>query len=387
MFKKRQYYIVGVDMVIIINIFKIHLKIIYFFLKFLKTDNHKIVFMSRQYNDVSIDYQLLYDDIKKRYNKYKIVMLNKKLEKNNIISYYFHIYKQMYYLATSKVCLVDTYIIPVSILNHKKDITIIQLCHGIGNIKKFGYQSLHKESGKNEKISLLMDMHKNYDYLISTSDETSKFYSEAFNMDKSKMLNFGPPKIDYLLKISSKKDLILKKYPKLKNKKNVLYVVTFRTYRFDFLTEFIEKFPYEEFNLILNVHPVMYKHYPDIEYKINDKRIFRCKEFITTDLLSICDIAITDYSSFAFESAILNIPTFFYLPDYKKYQEYNGLNVNLFKEMPGCVFEKYDDLFETIKKDKYDYTMLKKFKNKYIENCDGTSTQKLSDFMIKKCKK
>ena len=60
----------------------------------------------------------------------------------------------MYYLATSKVCLIDTYIIPVSILNHKKELTIIQLCHGIGNIKKFGYQTLKNESGKNEKSTI-----------------------------------------------------------------------------------------------------------------------------------------------------------------------------------------------------------------------------------------
>ena len=94
----------------------------------------------------------------------------------------------MYHLATSKVCLVDTYIIPVSILKHKKDLKIIQLCHGIGNIKKFGYQTAKNKNGKNNKLSKLLNMHYNYDYLISTSKETSNYYSEAFNMPLYKIL-------------------------------------------------------------------------------------------------------------------------------------------------------------------------------------------------------
>ena len=163
-------------MKIFLNIFKLNLKIVYFLLKLLPTNNKKVLLMSRQTKTPSIDFLLVNEDIKKRYPKYKVVILNKMIEsgiKRKLV-YYFHIYKQMYHLATSKVCLIDTYIIPVSVLTHKKNLTIIQLCHGIGNLKKFGYQTLKKESGKNEKLSHTMDMHKNYDYIVSTSNETSK---------------------------------------------------------------------------------------------------------------------------------------------------------------------------------------------------------------------
>ena len=49
----------------------------------------------------------------------------------------------MYYLATSKVCVLDGYCIPASILKHKKKLKIIQIWHASGAIKKFGYQILY----------------------------------------------------------------------------------------------------------------------------------------------------------------------------------------------------------------------------------------------------
>lgn len=373
-------------MAVVITILKIYLNIIYFFLKLLKIDNKKIVMMSRQYNKKTLDYMLIKENIKTRYPNYKVVILAKKLNKKNIVKYFLHIHVQMYHLATSRVCLVDTYIIPVSLLKHKKELTIIQLCHGVGNLKKFGYQTLKNKSGNNEKLSKLMNMHSGYDYLISTSVKTSEFYCEAFKMTMDKMLNFGPPKIDYLLNIKNKKNELLKKYPGINDKPIILYVSTFRTYKDDYLKKFIKNFPFNKYNLIINIHPVAYKYNPDIDNYVTDERIYRCKDTSTTDLLSICNIAITDYSSFIFDSAILDIPTYLFVPDYNKYTKYNGLNVDIFKELDGYVFKDAKELFKTIETKKYNKTKLRKFKNKYIENCDGTSTNKLVDFMISKTK-
>jgi len=370
-------------MKILIRLFKWHLQIIYFFLKLLKTNNKKILLMSRQYNIKSLDFTLIEKDIHNRYPEYKVIVLTKKLNKKHFLKYYFHLYKQMYHLATSKVCIVDTYIIPVSILKHKKNIIIIQMCHGIGNIKKFGYQTLKKESGKNEKLSKLMNMHRNYDYLISTSKETSKFYAEAFDMDITKMLNFGTPRIDYLLKIEQRKENILKKYPDIKEKPVILYVATFRTYKDNYLKHFIKSAHLDKYNVIIHIHPVQYKYVPDIDKDINDERIYRCKDIPTMDLLSIADYVITDYSSFVFESAILEKPTYLYVNDYDKYIEKNGLNIDIFKELSGYVFKDASKLFNCIEKDKYNKKIIKKFKEKYIEVNDGTSTKKIVDFIIK----
>ena len=372
-------------MTVLITIFKIHFQVIYFFLKLLPTNMKKIVLITRQNNNKTLDFILIEEEINKKYPDYKVVSLTKKLEKNllSVISYYFHMYKQMYHLATSHSCIVDTYIIPVSILKHKKHLKIVQLCHGIGNIKKFAYQTLDKESGKGEKLSKLMKMHHNYDYVISTSPETSKFYSEAFNIDISKTVEFGPPWTDYVLKIKDKKAEVFKQYPGLDEKPVIFYFATFRTYKDDFLDKFIESMNTDKYNIIIYLHFVMYKHHPELVEKMNNiKGIYLCKDSSAVELLSIANYVITDYSSTVFESAILDIPTYLYVPDYDKYVEKNGLNVDIFKELPGYVYKDAKDLFTSIELEDYNYEILRNFRKKYVVNISGNSTEKLVDLII-----
>ena len=374
-------------MSILITLFKWHLQLAYFFIKlFTRIDNKKILFLSRQSDKPSIDFELMKEDIEKRYPEYKLVILTKKMNKKNLVKYYFHLYKQMANIATSKVVLADDYIIPISILKHKKKTTIIEICHGISNIKKFGYQTLKKESGKGEKLAKLMKMHRGYDYLISTSKETSKFYAKAFDMPTSKIVNIGNPKIDYILNINKYRNKVLKKYPKLKTKPTILYVSTFRTYDDDYLEKFVKACPTDKFNIIINIHPVAYDYHPDIDKYITNDEIYRCRDFSTQELLSVADICITDYSSFVFESAILEKPTYLYISDYDKYTKKNGLNVDVKKELGKYAFEDPKKLFRAISKGNYDYEIIKKFKEKYVKNCDGKATKNLVDFLIEKSK-
>ena len=370
-------------MEVLIFLFKLNLKVVYFFLKMLKTNDNKVLFLSRQDDKKSIDFELMEKDIKMRYPNVKLVILIKTLSKKNAFFYYFHIYHQMYHLATSKVCLTDTYIIPISILKHKKSLKIIQLCHGIGNVKKFGYQVIKKGSNKNKKLRTLMNMHANYDYLISTSKETSKFYSEAFNIPMDRIMPIGNPKIDYILKIGNRKKDILNNYPQLKDKPVVLYVSTFRKYNSNYLKKFVDGALFDDFNIIVNIHPVAYKYHPDIDKFLTDDRILRCPEYNTQELLSVADIVITDYSSFMFESAILEIPTYLFVPDYDKYVSVNGLNIDLFSELPNYVYKNSNNLWAAIKKGDYDYKVLRRFKKKYVYNCNGKATRTLVDFIVK----
>jgi CDP-ribitol ribitolphosphotransferase len=58
----------------------------------------------------------------------------------NMVGY---VFKAMYYLATSKVCVTESYCVPISILKHKKELKVIQIWHSSGAVKKFGYQALN----------------------------------------------------------------------------------------------------------------------------------------------------------------------------------------------------------------------------------------------------
>ena len=99
-------------------------------------------------------------------------------------------------------------------------------------------------------------------------------------------------------------------------------------------------------------------------------------------MLSIADYIITDYSAISIEASILEKPLYFYLYDLDEYQKTTGLNIDLKKEMPGCCFKNAKDLIKAIEKDNYDIENVKKFKTKYIDNLDGTSTEKLVKYIV-----
>ncbi len=112
----------------LLTVFKLVLKAIYAPMKLLKTKD-RIVYLSRQSNSKSLDMQLLEQAIKNENSSVQQVFRLKMIDDGIVdkIKYLFNILGDMYYLATSKVAIVDTYSIPVSCLSHKSDLTVIQI--------------------------------------------------------------------------------------------------------------------------------------------------------------------------------------------------------------------------------------------------------------------
>lgn len=365
-------------MAIFCQLFKFNLKVVYFILKLFPIKKNKIVFISRQSNNPSFDFLMLKNELLKINSNFEIVIITKKIEKGfkNYISYYFNLYKQMYHLSTSKVCIVDSYCIPVSILKHKKDLKIIQIWHAMGAIKKFGYQSLGKKDGRDLKLAKLMKMHENYDYVVSGSDVMIKYFSEAFNVDRDKFIVNGMPKMDYIFENKKViKNKILNQYKFLKEKKNVLYAPTFRAKEENKFDDLVKNFDYKNFNLIVKLHPKC--------PKIDNDKILTCDDFSSLELLTIADYLITDYSAISIEAAVLNIPIILYLYDYDEYLHNNGLNIDLFEELSPYVYKDYKKVIEALE-NKYNKKIILKFKNKYCDSDVGNYTLKLADFINKR---
>lgn len=367
---------------VFIYIFKLLLRFIYFFLKLIPVNYKKITFISRQSNDLNIDFKLIKEELEKRDKNLKLVFICKRLEKGliNKISYLFVLLRQMYHLATSKVVILDSYCIPVSVLKHKKSLFILQIWHSIGKIKKSGYQTLDTPSGRNGDIARAMCMHKNYDAIIAGGAAFDKFYEEGFNVDKSILLHYGLPRIDYLINSQEKlsKEIYIK-YPEFKNKKIVLYAPTFRTYDVDGLSKLIDNYNPNDFILIVKPHK-------NQNLIINNKSVYTCNDFSSIDLLTVADYVITDYSSIALEASVLNKKVLFYVFDYDKYMNDNGLNIDFYKLLPRCSSKNIDELFKIIKKDEYDNDSYQKFRKKYLPNDLGNSTKLITDLVIDKLK-
>lgn len=193
---------------------KILAKLIYAFLKLLPV-KRKITLISRFNKKTSIDFKLLINEIKRRDENIEIIVLNHKLRTRNLLI--IDVLIEMYHIATSKVCIIDSYIIPISTLRHKKSLTVIQIWHSIGVSKNFGFTALGLKEGANKKLAKIMNMHKNYDYIIASGETSIEYYQKSFNVEKDIIKNIGLPRIDYLLDLEEKEKI--KK--KLKNKYNL----------------------------------------------------------------------------------------------------------------------------------------------------------------------
>lgn len=361
-----------------INIYILILNLIYLLFKFFPTKKKKILFLSRQTNKPSIDFRMLIIEIKKNYPDYEIKIITKRVEKrikDFITKNTFSIFYQMYHLATSSVCVIDGYNMSVSVLKHKKSLKIIQIWHSLGAIKKFGHQTLYKE--RNKKFAKAMRMHKNYDLLISSSKETTKYFSMAFNYPKEKFINCGLPRIDYLLsktKINQKK--IYLKYPELKGRKIILYTPTFRSngheYKIDSLINAID---FNKYVLIVKLHPC-------INYGFDLKNTYTCDEFTSLQLLSIANFVITDYSAISIEAAILNKPVFIYSYDLDEYKKYPGINIDLYKEFKGYVFKDATKLYKCLSEEKYNINVIKNYKEKYVTSTSKMVTSELANIIV-----
>lgn len=366
--------------IVAITTLKLLANIIYFFIKLFPI-KEQIVMISRQSNNITLDFKLIKDRMNEKYNNIKIVVLCKKLDdgiKNKVL-YCIHMLKIMYYLATSKICIVDSYCIPVSILKHKKKLKIIQIWHASGAVKKFGYQILDKKEGSNSLVAQLMCMHKNYNYVIAPSEITKNIFSEAFNIQREKIIKLGLPRLEYIINPKYDKSVeIYKQYPHLKNKKNILYIPTFRKdNNINLVDNVIQtKIDKNKYNLIISLHPLDKTNVPS-EYLID-------KKYSSFDLIKIADYIITDYSVLSIEASILEKPIFLLLKDLKYYEQNRGLNINLQKELPSFVCENFVEIMDKIDKKEYNMKELSNYKNKYIEIDINNVLDKLIKFIVDK---
>ena len=237
-------------------------KILYSFFKLFPIQN-KITMISRQSNKETLDFKLLREKIEKNDKNKKVVVLCHKLEgginakSTEKMRYGIHMLSQMYNIATSKVVILDSYCILISILKHKKKLKVIQMWHSMGTMKKFGYQILNMEEGSKKEVAMLMKMHKNYDYVFASSMAYAEQLAEGFDCTLDKIRIFSLPRVDLLTSEEYKKMIVEKieeKYPVTAKKKNILYCPTFRKDEKRLKEEIykmIKEVDFNKYNLIL----------------------------------------------------------------------------------------------------------------------------------------
>lgn len=285
--------------------------------------------------------------------------------------------RSLYHLATSQVCILDSYWPAVSVLHHKQSLTIIQIWHALGKIKKSGWASVGKAGGRKSEVAEVLHMHANYDYVIAGAPIWNQAYCESFACHENKILNLGLPRMDALY---SHKDAFAKRifehYPQLKESKVVLYAPTFRRGYHKEPSDLIHALSQLDCKLIVKAHP---------NEKLDTTGALNCSEFSGMDLLSVADLVITDYSSIALEAAVSKVPTLYYLYDYDDYRKDTGINLDIAQEMPSCTSFDVESLTKKAKaalNGDYPYAEFEEYKKKFLISHIGNSTNDIARFVL-----
>lgn len=350
----------------------------------------KVVMISRQANRPSLDFQLIKRHIYKQDPHVRVVTLCHTLEKRlnariiDLIKYGFHMLKQMYHIATSRVVVLDTYCIVISLLKHRKNLQIIQIWHSMGSMKKFGYTTLDTEEGVPSRTAHLLHMHENYTCVLASSPAYQKDLAAGFNCDERIVKILPLPRTDLLRSRNyrrKKRREILNVYPMLKGKKVILYCPTFRkneeemTRAVDQLCTALDR---QDEILVIKPHPLS-------KISVRSPRVLCTTDFSSFDMLFAADAVISDYSCIVYEAAFMGIPVYFYNFDMDKYVRERGLAIDYYREIPGPASKDPFVLADSIHNRNYDMDRLRAFSEKYIKY-SGHAGKDIAQYILSFCK-
>ena len=355
----------------------------------------RVAIISRESDERTVDIALLEDELSRRGIQTETLthLFTKDKSAGDMVGYLGTVAKQEAAILRSDVVVLDTYNIPVSMLPHLGRTKVIQMWHALSAVKKFGWQTVGSDDGTSERTAKMMRMHSGYDYVICSSDVTAEHFTEAFRMDKSKMVKLGLPRIDYILDAVNGDrryktfGAVYALHPELasSDRKVVLYVPTFRKGGMPDIKGLAAALDPDRYVLVVSLHP-LYREETDLPQADN---IIYEDDMSSFDLLGIADVIISDYSSMVVEATLADKPMYLYTYDIDAYSETTGLNMDFDAEAIGrYVYKDAAQLAAAMDReladdatDPYDMEALRAFRDKYIdvdtENCTG----QLADFI------
>ena len=345
--------------------------------KCLPVRQNRITFVTLTSQILTGDFKLLDAELK-QYSDIEIRYILTKFEKTmkGDLLYFLNCIKQVFIINTSKVVILNDNNYVVSHFK-RPQVRVLQVWHACGAVKKFG-----NEIDRQYEI-------KNYDFVLSTSDEWKPVYAKAFGVNEHQVLPLGIPRTDALFSKECRfayKNELLEKYPVLRGKYVLLYTPTFRgniikgLRHVDLdLSSLIDKLP-DHYVVMYKMHPLL----RDVSLG-SGERILNVTDEELNHLYTVADCLITDYSSILFDFSIMEKKVILYTPDLAEYGETLGFNIDL-KSIPFPVCQTAESLMEELCTKEYDKKSTKAFKDTYFMYQDGESTKRVSSFIYQQLK-
>jgi CDP-glycerol glycerophosphotransferase (TagB/SpsB family) len=236
-------------------------------------------------------------------------------------------------------------------------------------------------------------VHRNYHYVTVSSQNVCLWYAQGFGLSTDSIIPAGVPRTDVFVDKSYEtktKEKFYQSYPKLKEKKIILFAPTFRGKGKETAFYPMEYFePVQVCQRIGEEYVILIKLHPFIEEKITipqayADQIIDLSEFPEiNDLLFVSDLLITDYSSLIFEASLRELPMLFYVFDLEEYTRERNFYFDFAPTVPGKKVFHQEELITAIKEQDFQQEKVLPFRKKYFEHFDGKSTERVVDLILK----
>ena len=344
----------------------------------------RVTVISRQSNTPSVDIRLLKEELR-RQGVTDVSVLCRTLDGGlaHKAGYLLHmIGPQMHAIATSRVVVLDSYCIAVSILPHRPELHVIQMWHAMGALKKFGRSILGQEEGSSRALAEEMDMHRGYDAILTSSEACRPYFAEAFGYEEDCFWILPLPRTDLLRDsayMRAKKEEILTACPELQGKQIILYAPTMRKTEDDHTKPLALAKALKARNadsvLVFSPHPVVREQFASLEKEMAALGACVLPAYSTLDLLAVCDAFVSDYSAAVYEAAAAGKPVYLYAYDLDRYEKTRGFYTDYMHEMPDPPRRTAEEVAEAIAAGTCDPARVQAFSEKYIAPAAGCARE------------
>ena len=295
-------------------------------------------------------------------------------------------------IATAKYLFVSEASTVISSVDLRPETVMVQLWHGCGAFKKFGFSTAELIFGPDREAMLKYPQYKNYTYVTVSSSEVSWAYKEAMNLpDEKTIVPTGLSRTDIFYDDHFHKEAFMTLHevmPSSKGKKVILYAPTYRgrvksasTPSMLSIEMFHEAFG-DEYVLLFKHHPmVKSKKKPKIPQQYNDFARDVTEVMSIEELICVADVCISDYSSLIFEYSLLERPLVFFAYDLDEYFDWRGFYYDYDELTPGPVCTTNLEMIDYIKHidERFDREQIRAFREKFVRNCDGHATERIME--------
>lgn len=362
----------------LVPVFQVMGMVVYALLKLLPL-RRRVVMMTRRKISASTDFDTFRAYLERHHPAVPVVEMIHPVRGK--VRYLFVLVKEVYYLATSRWVITDSYMPTISMFKVRKGVTVVQIWHALGAIKRFGRMTVGLPGGVDDRVASTMRMHENYDYIAAPSVATAEIFQRGFGVDSDRVQVVGSPRIDYLLNADRQAvhEEIVRSLGLDPQRPIYLYAPTFRDNGSVAVDRLAEAFRGIDAQLVIHMHTrdrtaplpadaaVVYSTAPEV-----------------LSILPGVDGVITDYSAVVFEVGILGIPLALWAYDQDEYAVSPGFALDYDGELSDIVTADPHRAIELLdQRASLNSKRFHAFMSRYIETADTHNCHRLMALLVK----